>query len=270
MKACFKKGGKVYITHISHIRATPRTMNWRPSRRNKAITRAPMTGVDAPTGIIIPQVPLILTNFIENLLTRRLVFLSLFFFKEVGRPIIFITQPKSASSMEINTNTRSQQVKSLSAQLHCAEPAQAQRSTAFRSRDSKNTGGQSKHASGSLYSLENEGIIVRRHGIGTFVALSPSSQFSTIFLLCPNHPGGWLHTQHENPDRWVLNSAPTDVYDVFDTPSTEKIRCIKRLVRADQQPVIYVDDYVAPAVRSRSPELGCLRWEYGSVFIRFT
>ncbi|MEA3336663.1 MAG: GntR family transcriptional regulator [Chloroflexota bacterium] len=115
-------------------------------------------------------------------------------------------------------------------------------------------------------SLENEGIIVRRHGIGTFVAHSPIirdslNEFSPFAQIIQD--GGYT------PDFQTLSMgheyAPTDVYDVFEVPCSEKLRCIKRIVRANQQPVIYVDDYMAPAV-----EAAALDWNaFDGNMVRF-
>jgi GntR family transcriptional regulator len=97
--------------------------------------------------------------------------------------------------------------------------------------------------------LENEGIIVRRHGIGTFVAHSPVirdslndfSSFAQIIQASGYTPV--FKTLSMN-----LVAAPPRVYTTFSTPTSDKLRCIKRLVLADQEPVIYVEDYIAPTV----------------------
>ena len=104
--------------------------------------------------------------------------------------------------------------------------------------------------------LENEGVIVRRHGIGTFVAHSPVIRDSlNEFLPFAQiiQEGGY------KPNFQTLSMeyeyAPTDVCDVF-TISSEKVRCIKRIVRADRQPVIYVEDYISSAI-----DTATLNWD---------
>jgi DNA-binding GntR family transcriptional regulator len=47
-----------------------------------------------------------------------------------------------------------------------------------------------------------------------------------------------------------LESVPGEVCRVFGCLSSTKIRCIKRVVQADQQPVIYVEDYLAPSLET--------------------
>jgi GntR family transcriptional regulator len=115
-----------------------------------------------------------------------------------------------------------------------------------------NTLGVSRNTLREAYvSLENEGIIIRRHGIGTFVAQSPVIQdslndfypFAKII-----QDGGY--TPSFKTLSIKMDFAPTDVYEVFKTPFTERLRWIKRVVLADQQPVIYVDDFFSPMIES--------------------
>ena len=100
-------------------------------------------------------------------------------------------------------------------------------------------------------SLENEGVILRRHGIGTFVAHTPRIQDSlnefSPFAQIIQDVGYKPNFQTLSMD---IETASTDVCDVFNILPAEKLRCIKRIVLADKQPVIYVDDYIAPAIDS--------------------
>jgi GntR family transcriptional regulator len=153
--------------------------------------------------------------------------------------------------MVINTSTRSQQVKAYL--LDYIRENQLERNDQLPSEAAiAKTLGVSRNTLREAYILlENEGIIVRRHGLGTFVTHSPVIQdslneFSPFAQIIQE--GGYtpnfrtLSMSHE--------CAPADVCEVFDTlPSTE-LRRIKRLVLADQQPVIYVDDYIAPVVEN--------------------
>ncbi len=97
--------------------------------------------------------------------------------------------------------------------------------------------------------LESEGIIIRRHGLGTFVARSPIihdslndfSPFTQIIRESGFTPG--FKTIAIDYER-----APLDVSNVFSSPASQKVHRIKRLVLADRQPVIYVEDYLSPAM----------------------
>jgi len=151
--------------------------------------------------------------------------------------------------MVINTSTRLTQVKAY--MLHYIIENQLKRNDQLPSEATiAKTLGVSRNTLREAYiSLENEGIIVRRHGIGTFVAHSPVIQdslndFSPFAQIIQD--GGY--TPNFQTLSMGYENAPADVYDVFNDPSLEKLRCIKRIVRADQQPVIYVDDYIPAAV----------------------
>lgn len=168
--------------------------------------------------------------------------------------------------MTINTSTRLNQVKEHL--LNHITQNQLKRNDQLPSEATiAKTLGVSRNTLREAYiSLENEGIIVRRHGIGTFVAHVPVIQdslnvFSPFAKIIQD--GGYT------PNFQTLSIdyeyAPTDVYDVFKAPSSEKLLCIKRIVRADQQPVIYVDDYIAPAV-----EAAALNWDaFDGNMVRF-
>lgn len=105
--------------------------------------------------------------------------------------------------------------------------------------------------------LENEGIIVRRHGIGTFVAHTPTIRDSL------NDFYSFAQIIQDSGYKPVFKTlslsfcfAPANVYAFFSAPLTQKIRCIKRIVQADKDPVIYVEDYFSPVVEAAS-----LDWE---------
>jgi len=95
--------------------------------------------------------------------------------------------------------------------------------------------------------LENEGVIVRRHGIGTFLTRSPVIRDSlNDFLPFAQMIKESGFTPAFQTLSMGYESAPNDVYDVFSIPQSTKIYCIKRVVRADQQPVIYIEDFINP------------------------
>ncbi|HUH97282.1 MAG TPA: GntR family transcriptional regulator [Anaerolineales bacterium] len=99
--------------------------------------------------------------------------------------------------------------------------------------------------------LENEGIIIRRHGIGTFVAHAPVirdslndfSPFTQIIRQGGFTPSFQTLAIERDP-------APLEVCEALNLPASSKACCIKRIVRADGSPVIFIKDYVGKAVEA--------------------
>lgn len=151
--------------------------------------------------------------------------------------------------MAIKTGTRLNQVKAYL--LNYIDENQLKRGDQLPSEASiAKTLGVSRNTLREAYiALENEGVIIRRHGIGTFVAHSPVihdslNDFSPFAQIIQDSG----YTPNFETLSMINGPAPADVYEVFTTPISENIVCIKRLVRADQQPVIYVEDYISPGV----------------------
>jgi GntR family transcriptional regulator len=101
-------------------------------------------------------------------------------------------------------------------------------------------------------SLENEGIIVRRHGIGTFVAHPPLildslNEFSPFAQIIQNVG----YTPNFETLSVELVDPPEEVAEVLKLNENAKVRCISRLVYADRKPVIYVEDYIPPEIDSQ-------------------
>ena len=159
--------------------------------------------------------------------------------------------------MPINTNTRLQQVKEYL--LRYIEQAQLQRNDQLPSESSiaKELGVSRNTLREAYVALENEGVIVRRHGIGTFVAHShfirdPLNEFLPFAQIIQN--SGYI------PSFQTLSMGfehpPADVRDVLRVSPAAQVRRIKRLVLADEKPVIYVDDFISPVV-----EAAALDWD---------
>lgn len=151
--------------------------------------------------------------------------------------------------MDINTNTRSQQVKAYL--LNYIRQNQLKRNDQLPSEAAiaKKLGVSRNTLREAYISLENEGIIVRRHGIGTFVAHFPLIQdslneFSPFAQLIQERG----YEPHFETLAMSMEQAPMEVCDILNSHPATKLRRIKRLVRADQQPVIYVDEYISPIV----------------------
>jgi GntR family transcriptional regulator len=180
-----------------------------------------------------------------------------FILKEVGHPTFNLPQNIRAFSMMINTDTRLDQVKTHL--LGYINQNQLVRGDQLPSESAMAKAlGVSRNTLREAYiSLENEGIIVRRHGIGTFIAHSPvikdSLNHFSPFAQIIEAAG---YTPHFQTLSMTRVNAPPDVYEVFAVPPSQKLLCIKRIVLADQQPAVYVDDYFSPAVEETN-----LNWD---------
>ena len=95
--------------------------------------------------------------------------------------------------------------------------------------------------------LENEGVIIRRHGIGTFVShsrvirdsLNDFAPFSQLI-----HDSGFTPTFETISIEEVV--PPNEVNSAFLNPPGTDVCVIKRIVHADDQPVMYIEDYLNP------------------------
>lgn len=93
--------------------------------------------------------------------------------------------------------------------------------------------------------LENEGVIIRRHGIGTFVAQPPFikdslNEFSPFAQIIQDVG----YTPNFRTLSMEVIEATPEVRDVLKLNASSKVRYIQRLVLADHKPVIYVEDFV--------------------------
>ena len=160
--------------------------------------------------------------------------------------------------MTINTGSRIQQVKAYL--LNHIERNQLKRNDQLPSEASiAKTLGVSRNTLREAYvSLENEGVIVRRHGIGTFVAQAPYiSDSLNDFLPFAQIIENVGYTPIFKTLSIEHVKAPSDVADELDVPVSTSIFRIKRIVLADQQPAIYVEDYLSPFV-----DAGSVDWDH--------
>jgi len=95
--------------------------------------------------------------------------------------------------------------------------------------------------------LENDGVIYRRHGIGTFVTRSPViSDKLNYFLPFAQMIKESGYTPNFQTLSMGYECSQDDVYDAFSIPHSTKVFCVRRIVRADKQPVIYIEDHLLP------------------------
>ena len=103
--------------------------------------------------------------------------------------------------------------------------------------------------------LENEGFIIRRHGIGTFVARPPRIKDSlNAFASFAEIIRAAGYTPYFNTLLIKTILAPQDVCDQMQVHPTDTLVFIKRLVLADSHPAIYINDYFSPEVQACNPD----------------
>jgi len=159
--------------------------------------------------------------------------------------------------MTINTSSRIQQSKEYL--LNYIAENQLRRNDQLPSEAAiAKTLGVSRNTLREAYiSLESEGVIIRRHGIGTFVANSsvirdslneflPFAQIIKDGGYTPGFKTLSMAYGFKTLSMAYLN-APPEISDVFATSPTQELRRIKRIVLADQQAVIHIEDYIAPS-----------------------
>lgn len=153
--------------------------------------------------------------------------------------------------MAIDTSTRSNQVKDHllnyinKNQLVQGDqlPAEAEMAKQF---------GVSRNTIREAYiALEAEGIIVRRHGIGTFIVRSPivANSLQSAFKGYPQNIRAAGYTPGFRNLSNTHAVAPPEAYDALDAPVSEQLLCVKRVLLADENPAVYISDYFAPGIK---------------------
>ena len=158
--------------------------------------------------------------------------------------------------MTIKNNTRLEQVKS--GLLNYIHKNQLGRNAQLPAEMTiAKTLGVSRNTLREAYiSLENEGVIIRRHGIGTFIAQPPRIRDSlnsfAPFAQIIQDVGFTPHFETISIDFLKVSQ---DISEILGIDSAQKIQSVKRIVLADKQPVIYIEDYISPLA-----ELSKLDW----------
>ena len=150
-------------------------------------------------------------------------------------------------SLEINTGPRIKQVKEYLLNYIAQNQLKGQDQLPSETAIAKTLGVSRNTLREAYIELENEGVIIRRHGIGTFVShsrvirdsLNDFAPFSQMI-----HDSGFTPTFETISVSQVL--PPNEVNSAFfNSPETE-VCLVKRIVRADGQPVMYIEDYINP------------------------
>ncbi len=153
--------------------------------------------------------------------------------------------------MIINTKTRLEQVKSgLLSYIHQNQLGRNDQLPAEAA--IAKTLGVSRNTLREAYiSLESEGIIIRRHGIGTFIAQPPLIRDSlnsfAPFAQIIQDVG---FTPNFETISATFEKVSEDIRSLLDISANQETQCVKRIVLADDDPVIYIEDYISPLVNT--------------------
>lgn len=103
----------------------------------------------------------------------------------------------------------------------------------------------------ALFNLEQEGVIVRKHGVGTFVALAYDrrvqgglERLESVLALAERQG---LSTQMLRPS---VNRVPADaaVAEKLTLEPKAPLTCVRRTIAVDGRPAVYLVDYASTAV----------------------
>lgn len=98
----------------------------------------------------------------------------------------------------------------------------------------------------ALKALENEGVIISRHGVGTFVINTPGNLKHNIAVL--NSTTDIIANNGYRPGSKNITFdkrlAPAEICKRLNLPEDQEFLFIKRVRSADDKPIAYVEDYI--------------------------
>ncbi len=106
----------------------------------------------------------------------------------------------------------------------------------------------------ALLSLEQDGIVVRRHGTGTFVASSPHHLRTSLNRILPIPE--LIAASGFKPRITDLKIGallgPSEAHQILDVPPTQKIPSVALLHLAGKHPAIYITYWLSPVLNAES------------------
>ncbi len=108
----------------------------------------------------------------------------------------------------------------------------------------------------ALLSLEQDGVVIRRQGIGTFISPYPIQLTNRIdeLVSIPKMLAGTGHTPSVSNLEIDLCQGPSDGHQILDIPDEKEIYFVCRLYRADGRPAIYIQEYIRPFYEAALPD----------------
>jgi GntR family transcriptional regulator len=104
----------------------------------------------------------------------------------------------------------------------------------------------------ALMSLEQDGIVFRRHGIGTFVASSPHHLRTSLNCILPI-PDLIAASGFKPQIKGLKISAligPSEAHQILNVPPTQKIQAVTLLHLAGKHPAVYITYWLSPDLRA--------------------
>ncbi len=102
----------------------------------------------------------------------------------------------------------------------------------------------------ALMTLEQDGVVVRRHGKGTFVAAPPAMLQTRLneILPIPELIKSSGHAPSVRDLCFELRPGPALAHEILEVPRTEPLGQLSLLHLTDGQPAVYVQYYLIPAL----------------------
>ncbi len=98
----------------------------------------------------------------------------------------------------------------------------------------------------ALKALENEGVLLSRHGVGTFVISTPGHLKHNIAVL--NSTTDIIANNGYQPGSRSVHfdkrTAPAEIRKRMNLPEDQEYLYIERVRTADERPIAYVEDYI--------------------------
>lgn len=118
----------------------------------------------------------------------------------------------------------------------------------------------------ALMSLERDGFIIRRHGIGTFVASKPMHLGTTLneFIPIPDLISASGYEPAMRDLEVDLQVAPGEICQPLKVPESEYLQTARVLFLADKRPVVFVTYYLSPKLRGEAMNWNEFRGSMGS------
>ncbi len=108
----------------------------------------------------------------------------------------------------------------------------------------------------ALMTLERDGMVVRRHGIGTFITPVPQHLKTSLHqvLPIPELIASSGFEPHIKDLKIAVTQGPSEAYQILQTPSSEPLTSVSLLYLADKRPAIHITYWLIPSLGINSSD----------------